>query len=366
VSVRYFARQLGLQTGLLVIPTIDEGTNGPVEGPPITVPLQGEGTLERSQTDIFDVPSDPTVDVLFVVDDSGSMSGVQNLMADNFSQFFTASNVQAADYHIAVTSTLMVSSSCIPDLSGNSNCPDHEMSGHWTACPGNDRFLTRTSVNPQSQFQCNVRVSQSMNPPRPNSDSAEASLRGAYNFLSAPKINDPAINGGFLRDVAKLHVIMVSDEPEQSRGPVDLYIDFFRNLKGFRNESLVTVSAIIPLPGESCGEGGTRYDDVVNAFNGRTQSLCQSDWTGTMANLGLDSIGLQTEFFLSRAAEGSTLSVCVRAGSSTAPCTAVPQTTDGSNNGYFYDPVTNSIVFNPASIPGRGSRVEVTYETFCF
>jgi len=189
--------------------------------------------------------------------------------------------------------------------------------------------------------------------------------------LSAPKIDDPAINGGFLRDNAKLHVIIVTDEPDQSRGPTDLYVDFFRNLKGFRNESLVAVSAIAKRDGQTCNRddadvGDERYEAVVDALNGRFQSLCDQDWSGSMRALGGDSIGLQVEFFLSRAATESSLSVCVRSGSSTAACQPVAATTDGAPNGWFYDPAANSVVFNPGSVPPRGSRVEVRYDAFCF
>ena len=368
ISVRYFARDLGLQTGLLVLPTFEADGGNLSEGPPVTVPLQGEGTLERNQVDIFDQPTEPTVDVLFVVDDSGSMSDDQDELAANFPQFFTTSNVAAANYHIAVTTTLTVGNNCV-DIGGNANCADHEMSGWYTAC-SNERFLTPASSNAANQFSCNVQVSDTRNPSRPTSDGGEGGLRGAYNFLSPPNINDPAINGGFLREEAKLHVIMVSDEPDQSRGPTDLYVDFFRNIKGFRNEGLVAVSAIAKRDNERCSTdddvGSERYEDVVNALNGRFQSLCAQDWSANMRALGLDSLGLQVEFFLTRAATASTLQVCVRTGSTTATCQAVQQTSAGAPNGWFYDASNNSVVFNSGSVPGRGSRVEVRYETFCF
>ena len=370
ISVRYFARSLGIQNALLVVPTFESDGGSQVAGPPVTVPLRGQGTLEREQTDIFNQASEPTVDVLFVVDDSGSMSDDQAQLADNFPQFFTASNVNDANYHIAVTTTLTVGSGCI-DITGTGACADDDMSGSYTVgANGNDPFLTPASNNPEGQFGQNVRVSNTRIPSRSTSDNGEGGLRGAFNFLSAPKINDPAINGGFLRDEAKLHVIIVSDEPDQSRGPTDLYIDFFQNLKGFRNSSLVAVSAIAKRNNERCTSddgdvGSARYEDVVNATNGTFQSLCDQDWTNGMRALGLDSLGLQTEFFLTRAATAATLEVCVRSGSATASCDQVDQTSPGSSNGYFYDPAANSIVFQ-GQPPPRSSRIEAHYETFCF
>jgi hypothetical protein len=366
VSVRYFARSEGLQTGLLIVPTILENNE---DGPPVTVPLRGEGTLLTTQTDVFDQAGQATVDVLFVVDDSGSMSDDVDQLADNFPQFFRTSGVANAEFHLAVTTTLNIVEPCV-DLNGS--CADHELAGYSTACDGNDRILTRSSADAAGQFECNARVyeANNVNPARPQS-SVEGGLRAAYKFLSPPNIDDPAINGGFLRDNAKLHVIIVSDELDSSRGPTDLYVDFFRNLKGFRNDALVAVSAIAKRDGETCNSddadvGDGRYEDVVNALRGRFQSICDQDWSDNMRQLGLDSVGLQVEFFLTRAATETSLSVCVRNASATAACQPIAATREGAPNGWFYDPAANSIVFNAGSVPTRGSRIEVRYDAFCF
>jgi len=370
VCVRYQANDLGEATGELVIPTLEGGQ----EAPPVTIPLQGEGTYETETTDLFDQFDDPKVDVLWVVDDSGSMSPFQTQLANNFDAFFTASNVDDADYHIAVTTTLTTDGNCI-DPFGVQSCPLHEDCGLYTSCSGNDRFITPASSNPEGQFTCNVQVSTSgnVNPSRPASDSAEAGLQAAREFLSAPKIDDPTLNGGFLRDDAKLHVIIVSDEPDQSEGPVNLYVDFFKNLKGFHNEGLVAVSAIAAgedgcaLPDGTSLPGDARYPTVVDELDGRFQSICDDDWTTMMSNLGLDSLGLRIEFFLSRAADPTTLDVCVRAGGpSDSVCAPVSLTSEGAANGFWYDPQSNSIVFNPGSVPPSGARIEVHYTAYCY
>ncbi len=133
----------------------------------------------------------------------------------------------------------------------------------------------------------------------------------------------------------------------------------------------MAVSAIAKRGGERCSSddsdvGDDRYEDVVTALNGRFQSLCDDDWSTTMRSLGLDSLGLQVEFFLSRPATESTIQVCVRNGSSTSVCQPMQRTTSSATSGWFYDSSANSVVFNAGSVPPRGSRVEVRYETFCF
>ena len=363
IMVRFYARFVGAHYGNVVIPTVEGGQ----EGPSFSVPVTGEGTLETSAEDIFNQLDDPKVDVLWVVDDSGSMSWVQEELADNFDEFFSSSNVDDADFHIAVTTTLTTDGNCISGF-GTQTCPVDEMCGHYTACSGNDRYLTNTSATPENQFRCNVKVSDNVNPSRPSSDSAEGALQAARYFLSPPLIDDPAANGGFLRDDAKLHIIAVSDEEDQSEGPIDLYVDFFRNLKGFRNDSLLAFSAIA-APDGGCTTGGSsipgdaRYETVVSELNGRFQSICDDDWTSMMQNLGLDSLGLQIEFFLSRAADPSTISVYVTENGQESE---ISQQAEGSNTGYFYDGTSNSIVFNPQSIPARGATVRVVYETYCY
>lgn len=391
INVRYSARALGLQTANLVIPT-SEGANA---GPPVLVPLQGTGTIENSQTDIFDQLNDPQVDVLWVIDDSGSMAPFQAELASNFDQFFVQSGITSADFHIAVTTTLTTTALAAPptcsvdtDCGANGQCviglctagnavnaaPDDEMSGWYTSCLEAEHFLSPASGSDavvEDRFECNVSVSDpaNVNPDRSASDNAEGGLRAALKFLSPPLINDPASNGGFLRDDAKLHVIMVSDEPEQSKGGIQQYIDFFKNVKGFRNEGLVAVSAIAAPPA-GCDYNGTqlqddRYLPVVEEMNGRFQSICNSDWSSMMSQLGLDSLGLRVEFFLTRAATAESIDVCVRA-TTTGTCVNVNETSEGAASGYFYDPVANSVVFNGSSVPPRGSRVEISYNAFCF
>lgn len=396
IDVRYYARQQMIESANLVVPTQLSDGNA---GPPVTVPLRGQGTTDTFQVDVFDQFSDPKVDVLWVVDDSGSMSSFQDLLADNFPQFFTLSGVGAADYHIAVTTTLTADSSCIAGpgtcsvdadcgqggqcmlgmcTAGDAvnSCPDAEMCGWYTACNVNEHYITTATGNPTSTFECNVHVSDpgNVNPSRPASDNAEGGFRAAMKFLSPGMIDDPAINGGFLRDDAKLHVIMVSDEPEQSKGSVDQYIDFFKNVKGFRNEGLVAVSAIA-APSDGCqytapdGTTGTlsddRYQVLVDEMNGRFEEICADDWSALMSQLGLDSLGLRIEFFLSRAAQPGAIDVCVRATQSSS-CVAQSETSEGAANGWFFDAATNSVVFNGSSVPPRGSRIEVSYGTACY
>ena len=211
VRVRFFPRREGDLEGLLVIDNNDGDEQN------FTIPLLGTGTTETHQIDRFEQAAEPMVDVLWVVDDSGSMSEEQNNLASNFGEFIRYVTQELnVDFHIAVTTTLA----------------DGDMAGVYNA--GEDpRSLTRDTPDLQSKFRCNVRRSRSL-AQRDGSDHAQAGLEAAAS-PGWPRLIEGGLNEGFLRDEAKLYIIAVSDEEDQSRGPVGLYEDVFRQIKGIGN-----------------------------------------------------------------------------------------------------------------------------------
>ena len=62
-----------------------------------------------------------------------------------------------------------------------------------------------------------------------------------------------AANAGFLREDAKLYIICISDEQDQSRGNPDFYVDFFSSIKGYHNTEMLKVSAIVGDAPNGCG-----------------------------------------------------------------------------------------------------------------
>ena len=369
VKVRFYPRRVGLHTANLVMQQ-DFGMGNFSE---FTVPLEGEGTNESNVTDVFRQLTEPMVDVLWVVDDSGSMSEEQSALATNFPLFFSQTSINNVNYHVAITTTLFNETLCLPNQPCNTAEPE-EMAGYYTACGGNDKWLTPTSSNPENQFSCNVQVADTGNVrPSRTQSGQEAGLAAAKVFLSEPRINDPMINGGFLREDAKLYIIIISDEQDYSPGPVQLYVDFFQNLKGFRNRNLVSLSAIAGGVPTACmtAEPGTRYKDAVDGnANGIYHDICANNFGSQLQSLAFDSFGLKTQFFLSRNADPAQLQVCVSdqdiEANPGAPCTPVAAAPEGAATGYFYEAASNSIVFNSGSVPTRGQYIRVTYEAACF
>ena len=89
----------------------------------------------------------------------------------------------------------------------------------------------------------------------------------------------------WLRDDASLHLVGISDEPEQSSGSYADYIAAFQALKD--DPDLVTLHAIGgPLPsGCATADPYTGFYEATVATDGLFLSLCTSDWGGHLTAL---------------------------------------------------------------------------------
>ena len=330
-------------------------TTNDADVPTIIVPIEGEGVLESEQTDVFVQVTGQDVDVLFVVDDSGSMGEEQSNLASNFSQFINEASTWQNDYNVGVTTT---------DIDSDSG-----------RLLGNPRIVTPATWQ---SFQGSVQVGT-------NGSGTEKGLNAAQLALTLPNIadtNTPCAadtdctepdacydgfcggpNRGFLREDASLEVVFVSDEDDQSPADLSFYINFFKNIKGFYNSNLFHAHAIVGPPGgcsSSNGDAtaGMRYIDLANATGGNVASICQSDFADSLASIGEIAFGLKTQFFLSRVAEPSTLEVRIN---------GVLCNSSGGGN-WSYDGDSNSVLFmeEGGCMPQPGDEIEIYYETVCY
>ena len=161
-------------------------------------------------------------------------------------------------------------------------------------------------------------------------------------------------------DLAQYATIDTSED-DFSDANLNFYVDFFKNIKGFRNEGRFHANAIVGADNgqaRSCsGAGGeanagSRYVEVANRTNGRVFSICETDFGRPLQEIGNQAFGLPVQFFLSRPAERNSIRVSV----------------DGSmrGSGWSYDAESNSVVFEDGSVPQPGQRVRVEYNAQCF
>jgi hypothetical protein len=309
IDGRYLSTETGNFTGELLVESDDPG--GELVG--LWSGTTGDGT---SMEDAWTLPTAQKSDIIFSVDHSCSMGEDQLALVGQASTFINYLDSYASDWQIIVAS----------DDNG---------------CNAGG-ILDSTTANYQKTFEDAVFWAGLF------ADWTEALLSIADAAVQATDAGE--CNFGFLRPEAILHVISVSDEPEQSvyetgRDWADL-VAAINAKKG--DPSMVKFSAIAgDYPG-GCATAaeGDGYWQAVNASGGVFLSIC-SDWA-TPANMALlaDASVTRDTFQLSGTPVESTIVVEI----------------NGSNvSDWMFDAGRNSVVIlsNP---PEGGDTVVISYD----
>jgi hypothetical protein len=265
-------------------------------------------------------------DLLFVVDNSGSMYEEQALLAQSFSTFINWIIGENVDFHIAVTTTDMMET------------------GEQGAFVGNPKILRPETPDLVAAFQNNVNVGDLGSWEEKGLDAARAAL-------SEP--NTAAENAGFLRDNANLYLVFVTDEEEQSADSIHDFIDFFGQLKGDPDRVHYTaIAGPVPTGCQSLNgyaDASLRYDELITTTGGLFGSICQEDFGVTLQELAFEVIAAASEYHLTKLPIPSTIEVFVEGA-------AVPATD------WVYHSATNSVEIMEPSIPNGGDTITITYE----
>lgn len=234
-----------------------------------------------------------TIDILFVMDTSCSMSEEQEALDANmpsFMQFFLDSGL---DYHLGVVSTNMD--------------PRYSDAGLLTVSEDGTRFITPETRDPFATFTQLAVLGT-------DSHSDEQGRRAAW---SAIELFGATENAPFYRDDATLSVVVISDEDDQSgTAPVDLpeFIGWLDGLKsgGPAQTSFSAIVADTDRCATSSFNVGDDYIEAVHATGGVLWSICTDRWDLALEQLGMEAAGIRSEFFLSQVPVPGTLHVEVR------------------------------------------------------
>jgi hypothetical protein len=337
------------------------------------------------QVDAFVQKQVQKVDILWIIDNSGSMAPKQQKVRTNFQAFMRKLAESAVDYHIGVVTT----DTSNPLESGRLQKKNATLSRPWI-----DRTCQLPACDPVALFGqiSNVGTSGSGD---------EKGLLAASLALSAPLAVPGGFNAGFLRDDAALFVILLSDEEDSSCAPgldtygggcgtplvfgdPGYYSRWLDGLKGFGRRELVTIGAIVALQPaiaipnstrKGCkipelaatdpyayGVHAPRYVAVAEGTGGLATDICSSDYLPALTNLGFLATGAKTTFALSRRPDPSTLRLTLTpAGGAPRPANATDWSYEacGGIGGAVF---TNAIRFAPTAIPPAGTQIEVEYE----
>jgi hypothetical protein len=237
------------------------------------------------QIDAFKQNSQPIVDILWVVDNSGTMRPEREELGQKFEKFLNRLLESGADYHIGVITTDM---------------GDPQYAGKLQGFPA---IITNQTDNPDLVFAANVELAETPNP-------KEKGLEAMRLALSEDML-DGGINDGFIREEAALFVIVVSDEDDQSKGEVRYYARWLEHIKGKGNENIVSFSAITGPQPDGCPDAkvGTRYLEVQEQTGGLAYSICAQDFGPVVDELGMNASGMKRKFYLSGVPYDETIEV---------------------------------------------------------
>jgi hypothetical protein len=284
---------------------------------------EGMGDYEAWITDSHIQDGTVDVDILFVIDNSGSMGSNQTNIKNNFDTFMNAFTAAGVSYQVALITT--DSSAFVGDI------------------------ITNATVDPVTEFNDQIDSIGT------RGSAHEKGLWYAYESTTTGDAS-PGSASGFQRHDARLVVVYVSDEPDFSDyaygsggSTTMVFSDYSAALLSLKSSSSLVVAHAIAgdYPSGCSTNGGAQfgegYYDVVNDLGGTFMSICASDWSTTMDTLARDSLA-QVAFALSR--------------------TPIEDTITASVNGvlssdWIYDSTENSITFTV--VPAEGSSVEITY-----
>ncbi len=286
------------------------------------------------------------VDVLFVVDNSGSMQPYQEKLSTNFENFleyFTG----YVDYRIGVVTSTVENPASLQGCTTDEieAIPDggELVGGTWISdedADGNDRFAELVQVG-----TCG--------------GGYEMGLETAYRALTPPM--SEGSNAGFLREDAYLSIIFVTDEEDSSPLTTNEYINGFRDIKGSDARDVFNASALVVTDEADCSDEqldagaslNARMVDVADQTNGVVGSICSGDFSDIVTELSLASSRLTDTFYLSEPPDVA--SIIVGVDEEEVPCDAGVWTYEKLDG-------RPAIVFARDQLPPPGSRITASYD----
>jgi hypothetical protein len=309
-------------------------SNDPDE-PESTVDAIGHGSENSMYEEYFKQPDVHAMDVLWVVDNSGSMSGVVDLLGERFESFLTSFDSMGIDYQIGVVST------------------DMETADHRGMLRGTDKVISPSDPDPVATFVANTALGT-------GGSANEQGTDAAYAALTDPLISGD--NAGLIREDAMLAVVVISDEDDSSSINTSTFSSWLNGYKG--DPAKTSFSGIIGDPDNwpiGCtGSGfppvtavaGVQYEKVINSTGGSWQSICDKDFDKMLSYLAYGSSGLVFDFPLSKKPT-SVFDITVEVDGVDIP--------RSMSSGWTYDPALNTIHFHYSVIPGPESVVHIVY-----
>jgi hypothetical protein len=318
----YTPSDIGVDSSII---TID--SNDPLY-PSVDFDEVGEGQVEEWITDSFEQEEIPLLDILWVIDNSGSMSQIQNAVASNMTDFMNVFLAASPDYHMGFITT---------------DSPAFVLG----------TYLDASAIDPASEAAIII-GSVGVN--------GSANEKGIYYaYMSTDNVMYAGAGSTFLRADATLVIIYVSDEPDYSTGTWASYTSHFDNLK---TPDKLHMVAVVPDQTTGCTwvhpqnpsysrylSPGDGYLDIVKYYSGDFYSICAADWGAQMQDLA-DTVSVKRQFSLSEDDPiEETIKVYVNG-------------QEAAEEAVEYNNTDNIIQFADGLEPDPGDTIEIVYATW--
>ena len=289
----------------------------------------------------------PTVDLLFIIDDSSSMESHQKRLADNISLFVDRFfSVDLVDYHIGVTT-----SSSLEIVSTNTS---HSFRNNGNLLRGISRAdgLEYSYVN-RNISQGDRLLANIIENVGTNGNAIER-------FLNIPELTFLKHSDGFLRSEAHLAIFVITDTDDQSNILPQQAYQYLLDLKRDDQKKLHYAAALIteesngckidPIVGRQTIPSDFKLLKMARLFggNGHVFDLCNSDYGKELADIAQSIVYSVLTIELDDLPDLSSIRICYReVGSKEREFCETGQEIANGSDGWIYDIGRNAVHLSP-------------------
>ncbi len=313
------------------------------------------------------------IDMLWVVDNSGSMETSQNNLATNFPSFIDGFASRGLDFQIGVVGTdAFVALPAMTSIYDTWTYLHERPQLEWAkfrdggATHSGVYIMNRLTPNLSNVFLNNVKLGvNGLGDERPL-QSMKVALGSSY-------------NSGFMRTSSYLAVIVLTDEDDFSHDGSDYlnaqytnpalhsvqsYKDYLDTATGSNASRRNYAVHSIAVQTEACraqlGDGrriAARVNELATLTGGKKVNIC-GDFAQELEIIAENIIELSTQFYLSRIPRVETIEVKINGA-------VVPNTASNPGpltGGWYYNSANNSIMFQGNYIPAQGAQIQVYFD----
>lgn len=273
------------------------------------------------------------VDILWVIDNSGSMADERTQLSGNFQNFLNILLQSQTDFHIGVVAT------------------DQDLGAALHASTDGRVIIDRNTPSANAEFADMVTF-------------PAGRVRWVQGLAMMKKfLQTPSLQQGFLRPGAALAVIALSDGDDMSFGTVGYYARYLREVKGQGNEGIVSFSTISGDLPDGCqsqrdaqywgsrADASVRFTDMARRTGGVVGSICDLSFENTLVQIAEALNTLRKIFPLSLKPDVATIQVRVNG----------QLISKDATSGWTYVPSVNAIEFLGTYVPPPKADIQIQY-----